>query len=186
MVADNTLEERGGGRVSYREGFRVQEGDLGRVEVDIAGGLCRVEFGPHELWQVCRHRYTPHVASSFVWPTSLLDESLCWCWELETQLACDVGIIPAGTPDDIIAQAGGLWRWKIWDIRITHPPAPFFLSRVCILLMGTGIAAFYHRKDTGRHLYAWQPNEATYGGHKSRHKVDGVESRKGDQKTGKL
>lgn len=134
--------------MSYREGFCVQEGNLGRVEVDVAGGLCRVKFGPHELWQVCRHRDTPHVASSFVWSASLLDESICWCWE--TQLACDdVGIIPAGTPDDIITQAGTgvLGDGKIGIfIRITHPPAPFFVSRVYILLTGTGIVAFYHRK----------------------------------------
>ncbi|KUI56202.1 hypothetical protein VP1G_10846 [Cytospora mali] len=31
-----------------------QDGDLGRVEVDVAVGLCSVESGPHQLWELGR------------------------------------------------------------------------------------------------------------------------------------
>lgn len=144
----------GGGRVSYREGLRVQEGDLGWVEIDVAGGLCRVEFGPHELWQVCRHRDTPHVASSFVWSASLLGESLCWCWE--TQLACELGIIPAGTPDDIITQAGtgvlGDGKIGIFALHV-HLLLSFYRVYVFFLRVLVLSHSIIERKDTRVDIY---------------------------------
>lgn len=51
------------GNKTYREGPRVQEGDLGRVEVDVAIGLGLVEGRSHEVWQVDWYLDRRHVTS---------------------------------------------------------------------------------------------------------------------------
>lgn len=48
------------------------------------------------------------------------------------------------------------------------------------------LLSHFIRENLCWYLYAWQTDEATYDGHESRHKVDSVQSRQGDQKTSKL
>lgn len=39
-------------RKTHRDQVWVQEGDLGRVKVDVAIGSRLVESGPHEVWKI--------------------------------------------------------------------------------------------------------------------------------------
>lgn len=49
-------------RKTYRDGFRVQEGDLGCVEVDVAIGPSIVECRSHDIWEIGWHPHRCHVA----------------------------------------------------------------------------------------------------------------------------